>query len=189
VSEQARTLEGFREYLRLLAGLQLSAGLAGKVDLSGVVQETLLEAYQVHDRLPTDPAEQAAWLRRALTNNLTDEIRRRVGRGRARVTEQSLQQAIETSSPRLEARLASAESTPSRVAVRNEQLSRLAEALPRLPDDQRLAVELHHLQGLSLAEAGQRLGRSREAVAGLVFRGLKRLRTLLAENHGRESHA
>src|SRR5262245_12046755 len=115
LSEQARTIEGFREYLRLLAGLQLSAGLAGQVDLSGVVQETLLEAYQIRDRLPTDPAEQAAWLRRALANNLTDEIRRRGGRGRARVTEQSLQQAIETSSAQMEARLASAESTPSRV--------------------------------------------------------------------------
>jgi DNA-directed RNA polymerase specialized sigma24 family protein len=40
------------------------------------------------------------------------------------------------------------------------------------------------LQGLSLAEVGQRLGRSREAVAGLVFRGLKKLRTLLADKPG-----
>jgi RNA polymerase sigma-70 factor (ECF subfamily) len=57
----------------------------------------------------------------------------------------------------------------------------LAQALLRLPDDQRQAVELHHLQGLSLADAGQHLGRSREAVAGLVFRGLKNLRMLLAD--------
>jgi RNA polymerase sigma-70 factor (ECF subfamily) len=56
----------------------------------------------------------------------------------------------------------------------------LAGALLHLPDDQRRAVELHHLQGLSLAEVGRHLGRSREAVAGLVFRGLKSLRSLLA---------
>jgi RNA polymerase sigma-70 factor (ECF subfamily) len=49
-----------------------------------------------------------------------------------------------------------------------------------LPDDQRIAVELHHLQGLSLADVGGRLGRSREAVAGLIFRGLKKLRLRLA---------
>jgi RNA polymerase sigma-70 factor (ECF subfamily) len=57
----------------------------------------------------------------------------------------------------------------------------LAEALLQLAEDQRRAIELHHLQGLSLANAGERLGRSREAVAGLVFRGLKNLRTLIAE--------
>jgi RNA polymerase sigma-70 factor (ECF subfamily) len=105
------------------------------------------------------------------------------------VREQSLEQALETSSARLEASLGREESTPGRAAVRKEQLARLAEALLRLPDDQRLAVELHHLRGLSLAGVGQRLGRSREAVAGLVFRGLKNLRTLLTERGGGGSDA
>jgi DNA-directed RNA polymerase specialized sigma24 family protein len=40
---------------------------------------------------------------------------------------------------------------------------------------------LHHFQALSLADVGRRLGRSREAVAGLIFRGLKNLRMLLAD--------
>jgi RNA polymerase sigma-70 factor (ECF subfamily) len=59
-----------------------------------------------------------------------------------------------------------------------------AAALLRFPEDQRQAVELHHLQDLSLADVGQRLSRSRQAVAGLVFRGLKALRTLLMETRG-----
>jgi RNA polymerase sigma-70 factor (ECF subfamily) len=181
VSDLGRILDGFREYLRLQAQLQLSDHLAGKIDLSGVVQQTLLEAYQARDRFPCDTAGQAAWLRRALANNLTDEVRRLGPRGQEGVAEQSLEQALEASSARLEAWLACGEWTPGSAAVHREQLTRLAEALPQLPDDQRLAVELHHLLGLPLAEAGQRLGRSREAVAGLVFRGLKRLRALLAE--------
>ena len=181
VADLGRHLDGFREYLRLLARLQLRANLAGKIDLSGVVQQTLLEAYQARDRFPLDAAQQAAWLRRALANNLTDEIRRLGSRGKERVEEQSLEQALEASSARLEAWLAREESTPGRKAVRREQLSRLAEALLQLPEDQRRAVELHHLQGMSLAGVGQQLGRSREAVAGLVFRGLKKLRSLLAQ--------
>jgi len=185
VADLGRHLDGFREYLRLLARLQLRANLAGKIDLSGVVQQTLLEAYQARDGFPLDPAQQAAWLRRALANNLTDEIRRLGSRGKERVEEQSLEQALEASSARLEAWLAREESTPGRKAVRREQLSRLAEALLQLPDDQRRAVELHHLQGMSLAGVGQQLGRSREAVAGLVFRGLKKLRSLLAKKEGR----
>jgi RNA polymerase sigma-70 factor (ECF subfamily) len=175
-----RHLDGFREYLRLLARLQLSAKLTGKIDLSGVVQQTLLEACQALD-FPSGGARQAAWLRRALANNLTDEIRRLGVRGRQRPGEQSLEQALDASSARLEAWLARDDSTPGRKAIHGEQLARLAEALLRLPEDQRRAVELHHLQGLSLADAGRRLGRSREAVAGLVFRGLKSLRTRLAE--------
>src|SRR6516165_8004623 len=180
VGDPGAFLDGFREYLRLLARLQLSARLSGKIDLSGVVQQTLLEAYQAQE-FPSGVAQQAAWLRRALANNLTDEIRRLKTRGKERVEEQSLEQALEASSARVEAWLAREESTPGRKAVRKEQLSRLAETLLQLPEDQRQAVELHHLQGMSLTDVGQQLGRSREAVAGLVFRGLKKLRSLLAQ--------
>jgi RNA polymerase sigma-70 factor (ECF subfamily) len=181
VSHLGQILDGFREYLRVLARLHLNARLAGKIDLSGVVQQTLLEAHQARDAFPSDEARQAAWLRRTLANNLTDEIRRLGSRRRGKAREQSLEQALEASSARLEAWLAREESTPCRGAAHREQLARLAQALLRLPDDQRQAVELHHLQGLSLADVGQHLGRSREAVAGLVFRGLKNLRTLLSD--------
>jgi RNA polymerase sigma-70 factor (ECF subfamily) len=180
-------LDGFREYLSLLARLQLRPNLAGKIDLSGVVQQTLFEAYQARSRFPSGADRQAAWLRRALANNLTDEIRKLGPRAKDRVEEQSLEQALEASSARLEVWLASEKSTAGIRAVRKEQLSRLAEALLRLPDDQRRAVELHHLQGLSLAETGQYLDRSREAVAGLVFRGLKALRAFLSEKRGQST--
>jgi RNA polymerase sigma-70 factor (ECF subfamily) len=183
-SDLGKSLDGFSDYLRLLARLQVRTELAAKIDLSGVVQQTLLEAYQARDSLPSDVDQQAAWLRRALANNLTDEIRRLTSRGQRQVRHQSLAQALEASSLRMEALLAREQSTPCRAAVRSEQWARLAWALLQLPDDQRIAVELHHLQALSLADVGLRLGRSREAVAGLVFRGLKKLRLLLAEKEG-----
>jgi RNA polymerase sigma-70 factor (ECF subfamily) len=186
-NDLARILETFREGLRRLAQLQLRANLAGKIDLSGVVQQTLLEACQARDGFPSSAVEQAAWLRRALANNLIDEIRRLGSRGQERVEEMSLEQALEGSSARREAWLACEAPTPGRAAIHKEQLARLAEALLELPEDQRAAVELHHLQDLSLTEVGRRLGRSREAVAGLIFRGLKKLRWLLAEKGGRRT--
>jgi RNA polymerase sigma-70 factor (ECF subfamily) len=164
---------------------QLCGNLAGKIDLSGVVQQTLLEACQARKGFPSAAPQQAAWLRRALANNLTDEVRRLVSRGQERVEEQSLEQALQAAPAREEELLACDAPTPSRAALQKEQRTRLAEALLELPDDQRQAVELHHLQGLPLAEVGRRLARSREAVAGLIFRGLKKLRSLLAHDHER----
>jgi RNA polymerase sigma-70 factor (ECF subfamily) len=78
--------------------------------------------------------------------------------------------------------LASDLSSPSQHAERNEQLLQLSAALTQLPEDQRTAVELHHLKELPLADVAGYMSRSRGAVAQLVFRGLKKLRELLAED-------
>ena len=57
----------------------------------------------------------------------------------------------------------------------------LAAALAQLPDDQRAAVEVHHLQGCTLSETAAVLDRTERSVAGLLRRGLVRLRELLEE--------
>ena len=83
VASPERTLEQFRAYLSVLAQAQTDPRLRGKLDLSGVVQQTLFEAYQAFAQLEGwNEVQRAAWLRRALANNLTDEIRklRAVGR-------------------------------------------------------------------------------------------------------------
>ncbi len=68
--------------------------------------------------------------------------------------------------------------------VRNEDLLRLADALTQLPAAQREAIILHHLQGASLTETAERLGRTDAAVAGLLHRGLRKLREVLAQDSG-----
>ena len=69
--------------------------------------------------------------------------------------------------------------TPSEYAVRREQTVLLADSLARLPEDQRTALELHHLQGLSVPEVSQEMGRSLLSVTGLIYRGMRALRELL----------
>ena len=63
--------------------------------------------------------------------------------------------------------------------TREEQVSLLARALAQLPDDQRLAVEQHHLRGVALAEVAASMGRTRGAVASLIFRGLQAIRRIM----------
>jgi RNA polymerase sigma-70 factor (ECF subfamily) len=176
----ASELERFREYLRLLAGLHIDPRLRGKIDLSGVVQQTLLEAHQALDKFRTmDDRQRSAWLRRALANNLTDEVRR-LGRAVRNVRlERSLEAALESSSSCLERFLATEQDSPGARVALNEQLLRLAEALALLPADQRNAVIWHHLQGRPLAEIARELERSRGAVGALLLRAMKKLRQLL----------
>src|SRR5262249_26393759 len=116
---------------------------------------------------------------KALANNLADAMRnlRRARRDVRR--EQSLDAALDASSARLAQWLAADQSTPSAQAVQNEDLLRLADALTSLPAPQREAIVLHHLQGLSLRATAHELARSDVATAGLLHRGLKKLRELI----------
>jgi RNA polymerase sigma-70 factor, ECF subfamily len=173
-----KELEEFREYLGLLGRLQLDAKLTGKVDISGVVQVTLMEAVQSEWSGLSD-AERVPWLRRVFANNLLDEVRKFRTQARDTDREQSLQQSMEESASGLTRWLASEQSTPSQKAIKNEEEIRLVKALACLPVTQREAIELHHLQGLSLESIGKRMKRNKGAVAALIFRGTKRLRELL----------
>ena len=179
--------EQYRDYLRLLARLELDPRLRSKLDPSDLVQETLAKAHagQAEFRGTTD-AERAAWLRAILANTMTSAARRFGAEARWVGRERSLEAAMDESSARLEAFLAGGRSSPSAQAVRQEQLLRLARALAELPDDQRAAVELHHLEGRTLAETAEVMGRSRSAVASLVFRGLRNLRQTLDKREGED---
>jgi RNA polymerase sigma-70 factor, ECF subfamily len=176
----ADDLEPYRDYLHLMARLHLDGRLRGKVDLSGVVQQTLLEAHEARRQAgAAGGGPPTAFLRRILANNLTDEVRKLTAAVRDVGRERSLEQALDASSARLEAWLAAEQSSPSHHFQRDEELSKLAAALTRLQEDQRTAVELHHLQGLPLAEVAAQLERTKGATAALLFRGLKKLRQIL----------
>jgi RNA polymerase sigma-70 factor (ECF subfamily) len=178
-------LERYRDYLRLLARLHLHPMLRGQLDPSDLVQQTLLQAHQhrAQFRGRSEP-ELAAWLRTILANNLAGAVRRSGRRQRDMALERSLEADLAASSSRLEAWLADDQSSPSEQAMRHERLRGLAEALAQLPEDQRQAVELHHLKGWTLPEVAHEMGRSKEAVAGLLFRAIKKLRRLLAPLEG-----
>ena len=177
-----RPLERYRDYLLMLARVQIDPRLRTEVDPSDVVQQTMLKAHEKWEtfRGRTD-AERAGWLRAILANQMADQYRK-IGRGAGAAGRvRSLEEALEQSSVRLEAWLAAAPELPGERFEHHEQLHRLAAAMARLPDDQRAALELRHIQGLSVPDVGRALGKTTASVASLLYRGLKTLRMLLSE--------
>src|SRR6516165_736562 len=176
----SQALARFRDYLRLLAGLQIGPRLRVKIDPSDLVQQALLKAHQARAQFRgQSSAEMAAWLRQILAHTLADLVRD-FGRDRRDINrERSLQATLDESSARLEAWLVASGMAPADEADRNEQLLRLAEALAALPEPQRQAVLLRYYEGRPLEEIGERLQRSRAGVASLLRRGLDRLRKQL----------
>lgn len=179
---EQHSLERYGDYLRLLARLQLSPRLQSKLDASDVVQQALLQAHEGRDQFRgQSEGEWLAWLRAILANALAAAVRRFSAESRDLDRERSLEVDLDQSSSRLEGLLAADQSSPSERAGRTEELVRLAHAMACLPPDQRRVVELHHLKGLPVAEVAKIMDRTRPAVVGLLFRGLKRLRELLRE--------
>ena len=173
----ADSLEHFRSYLQLLARLQLSSQFRGKLDASDVVQQTMARAVEAIGQFRgVSEAEMAGWLRQILSRQLANAARDFARDKRDVARERSLEAAVNESSARLESWLAGEQSSPSQRAQRNEDLLHLAEALESLPEAQREALTLHHLQGWTLEQVSSHLGRSEAAVAGLIKRGLGALR-------------
>jgi RNA polymerase sigma-70 factor (ECF subfamily) len=174
--------QNFGAYLRVVARVQLDPRLQAKLDLSGIVQQTLLEAFKSWELLRNRPREQqAAWLRRALANNLADEIRKLKSQGRNVLREQSLHDALERSSARLEAWLVAEDATPPEIVAQQEEALRLAEALEHLPEAEREAIVLQRWHGWTLAQIAGHLDRTLGAVAGLLHRGMERLRKTMEQ--------
>jgi RNA polymerase sigma-70 factor (ECF subfamily) len=172
-------LARFQDNLKQMAQEEVDRRLWDRIDLSGVVQQTLLDAWQAGERFHgLNEQAKPAWLRTVLVNNLTDRIRKLRAQIRDMERERSLDEAMDASSARLAAWMAADQSSPSQKAIRNEESERLYAALAQLSEDRRKAVELH-LKGRTLAEMAREMGKTEDAVAQLVHRGIKDLHSLL----------
>jgi RNA polymerase sigma-70 factor, ECF subfamily len=169
--------ERYRDYLHLLARLNLPRRLRGVLSASDVAQDTILKAHRKRDQFRGQTeAAYRGWLRRILANSIADA---------ARVPEPDLLRTLEQSSAWLEDRVVVDDPSPTEYVARAEQLLRLAEGLQRLSEDERAAVEMRYLQDppCPLPEIAAALGRpTAKAVAGLLARGLEKLRGLLRED-------
>jgi RNA polymerase sigma-70 factor (ECF subfamily) len=168
--------ERYREYLHMLARLNLPKRLRSVLSASDVAHDTILKADKKREQFRGQTeAQYRAWLRAILAHLIAD----------AADKEPDILRKIEKSSTWLKDLVAVDDPSPSEQVVRAEQLRRLAELLMELPDDERTAVEMRYLQvpRCRLPEIAEALGRpTAKAVARLLGRGLERLRGVLRED-------
>jgi len=170
-------LDRFRGYLTVLARTHLGSRYDRRVDASDIVQMTLLEAHQKRAHFRGDTrTEMAGWLRTMLVHNVADAVRAMERDKRDIRRERSLETEISDSFSRAHDWLAADHTSPSEHLVRHEQHLALADALAELPPEQSEAIILHHLHGMPLRDLAAHMQRSEPSVAGILYRGLQRLR-------------
>lgn len=181
-------LENYRAYLLVLARQQIPGYLRGRLDASDIVQETLLEAHLKRGAFRgSGSGAFGSWLRQILSGNLLDAMRAHQRQSRDVRREQQIVDKLEQSAVRLEQILAAEQTSPSGQLEQSERALQIAKALIQLPEMQRMAVELRYCQQASLEEIARSLEKSPTAVAGLLKRGIARLRELMSDpDHLRE---
>lgn len=169
-------LDGYRPWLRVLAQRQISRRLEKRLDASDVIQQTCLSAVAKIDLFNGNTeAEFVAWLRRIHECNLQNVVRDNVIRQKRAVSREASMNDSRTAG--LLNELPILQSSPSQRVLQDERAVMLVRTLERLPEEQREAIRLRYLEGLPVAGIAEEMDRSVHSVAGLIRRGLERLRT------------
>jgi len=167
----------FGKYKRRLAVLlhyRMSEDLRGRLEVDDILQEVFLAAAQGLGRFDyQSPGSFMAWLSRIADHAIVDA---------ARYENRQKRRAQEMLSFKSESNPNGAEPmdfmTPSRVFAQQESLQALLRKLDALSPEYRGVILLAKFEGLTTAEISERLAKSRESVALLLHRALKRFREL-----------
>jgi len=163
-------LDQHRSYLRIIAEREIGGKLRNRVDPSDVVQKSCLAAIAgFKDFAGITSAEFIAWITALHRNKIKDEYRMAIAAKRDLNQESDLPDEIPDS----------AGETPQQRILNGESAVLLAQAMDRLPENQREVVRLRHLEGWSIQQLAVYLDSNPQAVAALIYRGVTKLKKVL----------
>lgn len=169
----SRAFEKHQKRLAVLVHFKLNPQTRTFSDVEDVVQETFLRAFRDLDRFQyQSPGSFLRWLSSIADHVIVDRVRYQ-NRERRAGENVPFRSASNPCGP--EPRDSK---TPSRLFAQQEAVERLLDRLGALPEDYRQAILMAKIEGLSTVEMAERLGKSREAVALLVYRAVKRFRAV-----------
>ena len=171
-----------RSYLGLVARSQVETWLRRKVDASDLVQETMLEAYRDFERFDGHTEQEwLAWLRKILSHNAADFVRRYRGTAkRAAGREVPFRDPADSRVAGVPEPAAD-QPTPSQEFLQLDTELRVTAAMSELSPDHQEVIVLRNLQRLSFNEVAERMSRSRPAVQMLWMRAIRKLQETLEE--------
>ena len=164
-----------RPMLRQIVAARISDRLAGRVDPSDVIQETLIEAHRrIGDYLDNPNVPFISWLAALAEQNALLAHRKHFNVQKRSVKRE--QRLDDSSHPNDLQRIAYSDVTdPGKRVERSEDKELLYKALGKLnPLSQRI-VRLRYLEGRKLSEIAHELEMSVDAVAKRAIRSLERL--------------
>jgi RNA polymerase sigma-70 factor (ECF subfamily) len=169
----SRAFERYRRRLAVLVHFKLGARVREFADVDDVVQETCLRAFRDIARFSyQSPGSFFRWLSAIADHVIADRVRYQNRECRAGEAVRFRSDTNPLGPDPADTK------TPSRLLAQREAVQRLLDRLDALPEDYRQAILLAKIERLSTAEMAERLGKSREAVALLVYRAVKRFREL-----------
>lgn len=138
--------------------------LGDRAEAEDVAQEAMLRLWKAAADWQSGGAKVSTWLYRVTANLCIDRLRRL---GRATGLEDTDEPADDAPAP-------------DELLMRQDRMAALDAALARLPERQRQAVVLRHIEGLSNPEIAEILETGIEAVESLTARGKRALAKALA---------
>jgi RNA polymerase sigma-70 factor (ECF subfamily) len=164
--------------LRAKARARLPGTLRGKVGPSDVVQEAWMAAFVALGRFEDEgDGSFGRWLRKILERKVSDEVRRH-----AKTKKRSAKREVRLATGAERLAPDGAQPTPSQVAGDAEESAAVRAVVDDLPADHATVIRLVHQEGLTLVEAGRRMGRSPDATRMLYGRAMQRLAGRLADD-------
>ena len=164
-SEQSALAELYDRFGRPAYGLALRV-LRDEALAEDAVQEAFLALWRTAGRFVPERGKASTWILTLVHRRAVDIVRREERR-RADALEQA---------PEPESQAAVEEEAWLRL-----QRERVQDALRKLPDQQREAIELAYYGGFTQSELAERLGQPLGTIKSRMFMGLARLRELLGE--------
>jgi RNA polymerase sigma-70 factor (ECF subfamily) len=169
----SRAFERHRRRLAVLIYYKLNPQARQFCDVEDLVQETLLRAFRdLAGFRYQSPGSFLRWLSAIADHAIIDRARYQ---GRERRAGQEIPFRSQSNPVGPEP---ADTCTPSRLFGQQQAVEQLLRRMDALPGDYRQVLLMAKIEGLSTAEIAERLGKSREAVALLVYRAVKRFRAL-----------
>lgn len=180
-SSLGQLLQGYRQYLNLLADEELGSAIKVKASASDLVQDSFLEAKRDFGQFTGQSPEQfQGWLRRLLLNNVANVIRSYQGTEKRDISREKPAGHCDLNAT---TPLAGESKTASSIAIKNELLDALQIAIRELPGHYQDVIRWRNYDRASFEDIGLRLERSAEAARKLWVRAVELLQQELDASH------